>query len=278
MFIDESQFGSVEFHGDEWDNHNVIEKLDELSVTELHLVETKVDDHFFQRLPLENLNGLFISSRIIGDFGIRRACERFCLETLSISAPRVTDYVMESISECNTISGLTLTGTSVTDEGMAFLSKMPRLWSLNISDMAITDSGISSVGSNTIDQIIFENCSITGTGFSTWNIPSKSQVNANGSRLNDTGFFVVCEAFAHLWEVSAARTDLADRGLRSLAGKKPINEFSVENSRITLAGIEWLFENIEVGNLFVDPGQVSSDFVEIAASKEGFELAIDSTL
>ena len=272
MFINES--GTVEFHGNEWNNESVIAKLEGLCVTQLHLIDTEVDDHFFERVPLEDLEGLYVSSSIIGDLGIVVALKRFRLTTLYImSAKRVSDESMRFISECSSLREISLQGTRITNKGMPFLSTLHSLLALNISDLEITDDGLSSIHSRTIDRLSFENTLITGTGFSTWNLSSKVLVNANGSQLNDEGFSVMCEAFTHLWEIAISQTNVTDEGLKSLSGEHPINEFSLEHSAITVKGIEWLVENTEVGCLYVDASQVTDSLAE-EFSKKGVELVL----
>jgi len=123
MFIDESQYGSFEFLGAEWDNDSVIRKLKGRKVVELHLNETSVDDDFFQSLQLKNLRRLYLNSSILGDAGVADALERcFCLECLRLSTPLVTDDSMSLIPKHQTIVDISLVESSVTDSGLHYLS------------------------------------------------------------------------------------------------------------------------------------------------------------
>ena len=276
MFIDESQYGSFEFLGAEWDNDSVIRKLKGRKVVELHLNETSVDDDFFQSLQLKNLRRLYLNSSILGDAGVADALERcFCLECLRLSTPLVTDDSMSLIPKHQTIVDISLVESSVTDSGLHYLSRLPNLSSLDISNLQISDEGISSIRSKTIDRLSFDNCPITGTGFSAWNVSDKCLVSASGSMLNSAGFSKICEAFPHLWEFAFARTGVCNDWLKLLPKKSPISEIVLEHTKITAAGIEWLLNNRQVFSLYADASQVNEELTKMVSKKEECDLCVE---
>ena len=88
---------------------------------------------------------------------------------------------------------------------------------------------------------------------------------------------MICKAFTRLWEIAIAKTKVSDEGLKSLFGKKQINEIVMNHSEITSRGIEWLLENSEFCSLHVDDSQINDVLVEAISKKHGCDLSVEAS-
>lgn len=244
--------------GKKWTNERIFEKVGDRKIKSLELHNTTADDALLMNLAERgSLTSLDLSSDYVTDDGIRALVESCALETLMLRrAPLVTDECLAAIANCSTLCELYLAGTSVTDEGIPVIAKLPDLWSLDISHTQITDVGLRRIASKQIELISFDECEITGAGFSSWSVTDKMSFYTVGSQLDDEGFAIACHAFPFLWNIIIEKTNVTSNGLRALAGQKT-NTLRIHGSPIDRDGVLWVLENLPIEMVEADPSQFS---------------------
>ena len=252
----------MELRGKRWTNSLALEKVAGKRIRSLDLFDTSVDDDFLETVASSGaLTSIHISSEKISDRGIICIAEQNPVKSFMLSGvPNVTDECMPTICDCKTIRELYLDGTSVTDNGVNSIGELPELWSLVIGNTSITDAGIERIASRTIDLISFENCSITGAGFSTWEQSEKMSFYCNGSHLNDDGFATACQSLSRMWNIDIANTSVGNTGIKSLDGQSP-TMLRINNCNIDESGIRWIVDNIPIESLEIDPSQMTESQV-----------------
>lgn len=248
----------MELRGKRWTNSLALKKIAGKRIRSLGLFDTAVDDDFLEIVAKSGtLTSIHISSQTISDRGIACVAKNNSIESFMLSGvPKATDECMDAICACKTVRELYLDGTSVSDDGVESIGGLPELWSLGIGNTSISDCGINKIASRTIHLLSFENCPVTGTGFSTWKHSEKMSFYGNGSNLNDDGFGVACCSFSRMWNIDISNTDVGNVGVRSLEGQSP-TMLRINNCRIDKIGINWIVDNLPIESLELAPSQMT---------------------
>lgn len=251
------------FRGAKWTTDAILSKIGTRRIKSLTLYDTQADDNLLLSLAsVGSLVTLDMSSEFISDTGVQAIVRQCRLQSLMFrDAPAVTDKSMSDISTCKTLKELYLDGTSITDDGIAFVSQLPGLWSLSISRTRVTDLGVRQVASDHIGLVNFDECNITGVGFSTWSVRDKMSFYTKGSSLNDEGFSVACKALKCMWNIIIEDTNVTNEGLLALKGQST-TQIRVNGSKINRDGVIWLIENTDIQGIETDSTQFSKTDAE----------------
>lgn len=247
--------------GPRWTTPRILDRIGQRRIRSLDLYDTSADDDLLIALAkVGSLVSLDFSSNLVTDAGMIAILRNCKLRSLFIrNAPLLTDRMLEEIVECPTLCELYLEGTSITDNGVEPVGTLPDLWSLGIGRTAITDFGLARIASTRIGAISFDDCAVTGSGFSSWSVIGKMSLSACGSKLNDAGFGTVCAAFPFLWNAYVERTEVTNAGIRALKGQQ-LTALRIHGSKIDREGVIWIIQNLPPLQLLeVDPRQFSTD-------------------
>lgn len=178
-----------------------------------------------------------LTGSTVSDEGLKNLAKLTQLETLGLSATRVTDAGLSVTNELPQLKSLNLTGCTVTLAMMTTISKLEKLEVLSLESAKITDLELPPLENLAeLKDLNLNYCVITDNGFKVLGKLKKLEVlkvaytNINGSgmqymkRKRDEGGLRVLDA---------KKTRFGEQGLQFLKGVETLEELDVGQAEVT---------------------------------------------
>jgi hypothetical protein len=199
------------------------------------------------------------------------------LDRIELLETGADDAMLEMLTaEDDWLDALVLDEGVISDRGVDAIARLPNLFHLRLRNSPISDQGLERLSACESIQILnLPQCQATADGIASLAVlPDLRNLRLGGNQLTSATAKSIA-MIKSLRNVHLISVPIDDEGLRQIASLPKLQSLYLDDSDVTSAGWDWLFEKHPDLHLHVNQQHVDRDHSDHAESDHGGHMDLD---